>query len=1418
MIEAYVPSNNNSLISTTQSLLRFVCVIPITITSTIWFTYHIGKDCSTSSISHLTFQTITNCHQNNDFMNYYLGCNVLIIWTLLPAILTKKQSTIIFHVPLQIIQYYTFYWIYPTIKKQHVDVQDLPPLPTQQHPKHVHVLFENMLPNTGMKLLDTLIRRIQPGRFWFTMLHGFTFLVCMTMDPLLIHWLLSSSPSSSKLHDIGLVIILFISMLIRVSCMEVCFFNSVVIMATARSAIVMSVFKHTLNFISMVVPDNNNNNNESIDVANLMSSDADKIGASGWVVFFLAQWTFALFSLPITVYVLSTFVGVQASLVCVLCVLIGGTISRRLGNISQPFNRELQEKRDVRSGLVRDVLERILSVKLVVGEEIWLQQLLMARKNELHSLVKVRVISALNGLVASLVGVLVPISIFTWYTRVSPHKPLEPSVAFAALASITQISWSIATLPSIYDLWASLKPSGDRLVSFLMASANEQQQQLPSINANLPSSINKSSLPFLKLSSARIPVGNQHALFDVDLEIERNSLVLVSGPVGGGKSSLLAVIAGARNVLQGQVQLPSHRAYVEQKPFLLNGTLRDNVIFAEEETKWNSDRYQDALSRAQLQHDLNILPKHDATLVGDRGVQLSGGQRTRVALARALYSNADVFIFDDVLAAVDAHTGDLLRRQVILYLLEQGKTVILSTNQNEMMLESLALCKIMKLEVGNGQVICTSSENTTATPPPPPYNNNNNGNNDDVIVLSRPSSTTNHPIHHNSNTNVTTATTTATLAEFIFHLRSSLSQRIGRVLDSTLIDSMEKELSGEMDDDERDMTKRDTLGGTISWHDVHVYLKTYGMKVPYLNQNTTKLISIILVLVLIIIVCFFEVASPFWLSHWTQSGKDGLIIYCGLNIGQILSTMILSIVTTLCAMEASIELHNLGITRVLFAPMSIFDGQPAGRLFNMLSSDLRNIDESVPDSGLYQLRKTLTATTQLAIIGFLIPFVLLLLPILIPVYLFILGQVRSPSRDVKRAESLAHGPVYSLFFDILRGKETIKAFGREEEFQYYFGNKVEIMAKTKIASEAISKWAQALATQMGSILYLICGILGVLMLYPTPNDDNQTSLFDEYHGRLGLLMAYAAILQRTGMDLMMGWTSLETNMVSVERFSSLLRIHSEEQQQQLQQQQLQLQQSSSNQNDIIFENVNLRYRLYRPMVLNNFSLAIKHGSKVAIVGLTGAGKSSIFATLLRLYPISNGVIKIGSRNIMTDISLQDLRKQVCMVTQDAILPFDTLRECIGAKNDIDAREALRKVGLLLSTTTTPDTTNRFNNLDLIVMKKGICQLSVGERQLVCVARAVALCLEEGMNNHILCCDEATSSLDLNTDAQVIHTVLSLQNITTICIMHRLVHISKFDYVCVMEYGKVVEYDTPTILLQQQNGKLKSLLEMSLKKN
>ena len=166
-------------------------------------------------------------------------------------------------------------------------------------------------------------------------------------------------------------------------------------------------------------------------------------------------------------------------------------------------------------------------------------------------------------------------------------------------------------------------------------------------------------------------------LTDIDLTVRAGHLLALTGPVGAGKTSVLQAVLGELPTCGGRISVSGRVSYSSQEPWLFSGSVRDNILFGRPHDR---ERYRRVVEVCALHHDLAQMEFGDRTLVGDRGVSLSGGQRARLSLARAVYTEADIYLLDDPLSAVDVHVGRHLYSKCIRGFLK-NKAVVLVTHQ-----------------------------------------------------------------------------------------------------------------------------------------------------------------------------------------------------------------------------------------------------------------------------------------------------------------------------------------------------------------------------------------------------------------------------------------------------------------------------------------------------------------------------------------------------------------------------------------------------------------------------------------------------------------------------------------------------------------------------------------------------------------
>ncbi|KAK6049539.1 ABC transporter, ATP-binding protein, partial [Cooperia oncophora] len=247
----------------------------------------------------------------------------------------------------------------------------------------------------------------------------------------------------------------------------------------------------------------------------------------------------------------------------------------------------------------------------------------------------------------------VAIACFTWFVLSSSSNILNPSVAFVALTIFNKLRRPMALVAPAVQFISKAIVSSKRINEFLQA--DELIRQKGSANDEAPSIIT--------------------------LNVNQGELHAIVGSFGSGKSSLLSAILGEMTQLDGVKKISGTIAYVPQTAWILNHTVRSNILYG---LDYDRNKYDKVLRACELKKDIFSLPRCDATIVGENGMALSGGQRARICLARALYQDCDIFLLDDPFSAVDATVSRSMYEKLLgADGLLSGKTVILSTQSIE---------------------------------------------------------------------------------------------------------------------------------------------------------------------------------------------------------------------------------------------------------------------------------------------------------------------------------------------------------------------------------------------------------------------------------------------------------------------------------------------------------------------------------------------------------------------------------------------------------------------------------------------------------------------------------------------------------------------------------------------------------------
>lgn len=245
--------------------------------------------------------------------------------------------------------------------------------------------------------------------------------------------------------------------------------------------------------------------------------------------------------------------------------------------------------------------------------------------------------------------------------------------AFFSVLSFSIAGTFVRSITELAETLVAFK----RLESFLLLDEHVETAIENSESPEDEKSQNKNAIVLTSLSVKWNPTASEDVLHDFNLIIPSKQIVGIIGPVGSGKSALLETILGELEITSGTIKKNGHISYASQQPWIFAASIRQNILFGQPYDKYH---YDNVTRVCALKKDFQQFPNGDMTMVGDHGASLSGGQKSRINLARAVYRKADIYLFDDPLSAVDANVGTHLFEQCINEFLG-NKTRILVTHQ-----------------------------------------------------------------------------------------------------------------------------------------------------------------------------------------------------------------------------------------------------------------------------------------------------------------------------------------------------------------------------------------------------------------------------------------------------------------------------------------------------------------------------------------------------------------------------------------------------------------------------------------------------------------------------------------------------------------------------------------------------------------
>ncbi|ORX35410.1 putative metal resistance protein ycf1 [Kockovaella imperatae] len=1121
------------------------------------------------------------------------------------------------------------------------------------------------------------------------------------------------------------------------------------------------------------------------DIVNLQSVDAVRIadlaqyGQIGWS---------GPFQIVLAFISLYNLVGWQAFM-GVAIMVVSLPINTFLAKVNKKNQNKMMKIKDTRTRLMTEILNNIKSIKLYGWEKSFAEKVLDSRNNkELVLLRRIGLIGAASNFFWSSTPFLVAFATFATFVATS-DRPLTSEIIFPAISLFQLLSFPMAVFSNIINSIIEAIVSVKRIEDFL--GGDELDPKARQVIINPPGQGPKIGEPLVTIRDGEFKWINdspQPILQDIDLKVNKGELLAVIGRVGDGKSSLLGAMLGEMTRVDGSVKIQGDIAYFSQNSWILSATVKDNIVFGH---RFDPEFYDQVIEACALKPDFEVLPQGDMTEVGEKGVSLSGGQKARIALARACYARADIYLLDDPLSAVDAHVGRHIFDQVIgpngmlrskarvlctnsvsflpqadqVIMLRRGIILERGTYQDAMANNQSELYKLI---TGLGKQTEKGESSGSATPTVV-----GNGSDDEVEDDEGDESDENEKMPDSPQKERMVRRGT------VSKMRRASSISIKQAKRDALRDL--RESSKPKEHSEKGVVKRKVYAEYIS------AASKVGVSFFLLFMIAGQTASILSNYVL-----------RFWAQKNTSAGDNTQVTKYLLAYGLMgISSSLLSVLSTIvlklyCALRSSRKLHDAGFRALMRSPLAFFEITPTGRILNLFSRDIYVIDEVLVNALSGFMRTCINVLGVIVVIASGAPFVLIVLLPLGYIYRVVMKYYLATSRELKRLDAISRSPIFSFFGETLSGLTVIRGFSQTRRFIANNEARIDRNQACYMPAMTVNRWLAVRLEFLGSCLMFSTALVAVSALLISNSVDA---------GLVGLLMTYTMSITQALNWLVRTASEVEQNIVSVERVLGYASLPSE---------------AADDVPDhrppktwpqkggIEFNDYSLKYRPELEPALRQVSFSIKGGERIGVVGRTGAGKSSLTLALFRILEAAGGKISIDGVDI-SKIGLHDLRSVVSIIPQDPQLFEGTLRHNIDPTNshkDANIWQALEQAYLKDHIMD-----NMGGTLDAEISEGGQ-NLSSGQRQLVCFARALL------RKTKILVLDEATSSIDLETDEAVQQIIRGsdFEGVTTLTIAHRINTIMDSDRVLVMSNGKVAEYDSPDVLLQNPDSIFQSMVQ------
>ncbi|KAF9981243.1 hypothetical protein BGZ75_007515 [Mortierella antarctica] len=1214
----------------------------------------------------------------------------------------------------------------------------------------------------------------------------------LLLQQILIHIDLPSDPSDPKSsREAGIALALC---LLLVNVAVSMFLNQLYGRMAEMAIMIRSAYISLIYRKAMVLSPGARKTSTVGEIANHMSTDAEKLNVN-------LVWVPVWISLPIEITIASCLLYrlLGWSTFCGLSVIFIITpVQAWAGGVMDNVKEAKMEAQDKRVRLMTEILANIKIIKLYSYIEAFQKKVNTFRSKEVSLLRKSGFLDAFLNIAFSCLPLMMAFVSFTVYAMfggpgLTPGE-INSQIIFVSITLFALINRPLAEMSFVFESTIAIRVAIRRIQAFLLKEEMDGSALL-----HIPDLPNDTSIPIIQLTDATLawdpeaptasaqdnglspeselatettallsgssPRTLRPTLVDINLSIERSSLTAVVGRVGQGKTSLLSAMIGEMYKRSGSVKTFGSIAYVPQQAWIINATLRDNIIFGK---PFDQEKYDRILFASGLLPDLEMFANGSETEIGERGINMSGGQKQRISLARAAYQDADVYLLDDPLSAVDAHVDHHLWQHLI------GPSGLLNNKTRVLVTHG-----VHHLEYVDHIVVIKDGRITEAGP----Y--------DELMKAKKAfyQLIKDYSVVHKSKKSASKAGKTkrthlspkdaeTSSRSALQELKSSSASTTASLSDDATESGSVMEIEEAKDDTKGGgglIEEEELQNGTVRWEVFKVYCKAMSYEFTVLSFS------------LLVVWEGVQLIIPIWLGHWSEvfeTTEKTVFFFLGVQ----------------------------------------------GRILNRFSSDVAAVDEEVPQGFFNVLVCGFNLVGNLIIVSIATPVFILILPPLGLLYWTLQKYFIRTSSILKRLEGITKSPIYQQFTESLHGASSIRAMHLQERFIHENARRIDQFANANYAWAMTNRWLNVRLEAMTAFTVLVSATLSVLNKGTLSSSMVGLSLsftlmlvdyviwflrlFCLFQGNLvSVERVHEYTVKNTEAPLV---TGVQIPAAWPDRGHIVFKNYSTRYREGM---------------DLVLKNVSFEVQPAEKVGIVGRTGAGKSSLTLALFRIIeaadsywaqaseqdGAAKDRRHALMLKknlldgpLGSISSsrhvggGSIEIDGIDIST-LGLRDLRKHLAIIPQDPTLFAGTVRDNLDPFDEMQDAElwlALERAHLKDHIASLP------GGLSFEVSQGGE-NFSVGQRSLICLARALL------RKTKILILDEATAAVDVETDELIQRTIRQeFKDRSILTIAHRLKTVMDSDRILVLEKGRVEEYDTPKALLKQKQGLFYSLAEQA----